>query len=428
MRLGGRLQAAIEVLKDIETRKRPAADALKDWGLSHRFAGSGDRAAIGNIVYDALRRRLSIAYRMGDNSIEKLAFGALMSEGGMNFATLDAALHDDRFAPEQLDGNTRNHWQNANIADAADYIQADIPQWSITYFQDLFGVNWIKEAAALGERPPLDLRVNSLKSNRERVLKELAETHAQPVDWYDEAIRIAPIEGLGRHPNVQAEPAFQKGWFEVQDLGSQIAAHLVDANGHEQILDYCAGAGGKTMALAAQMDNRGQIHAYDAEKSRLAPIFDRLRRAGVRNSQAHANLKELTPLKGQMDCVLVDAPCTGTGTWRRRPDAKWRLTETQLERRVEEQRQVLDNALEFVKDNGRLVYITCSLFAPENDEQITSLLAREPNLQKIDMQDLWQKRMSAKSPAPHFSKHGIVLSPKSTQTDGFYISVLEKKA
>lgn len=428
MRLGGRLQAAIEILKDIEARKRPASDALKDWGLSHRFAGSGDRSAIGNIVYDALRRRLSISWRMGDDSTEKLAFGALLCEGGMDFSSLDTALNDDRFAPEKLNTQTKEHWQTSDINQAPAYIQADIPEWAASYFENLFKQNWINEAAALGNRPPLDLRVNNLKSTRERVLKELSPAHAKAVDWYDEAIRIAPIQGLARHPNVQVEPAFQKGWFEVQDLGSQIVAHLVNAQHNEQILDYCAGAGGKTMALAAQMDNHGQIHAYDAEKSRLAPIFDRLRRAGIRNSQVHANLKDLTPLKHQMDCVLIDAPCTGTGTWRRRPDAKWRLTPAQLERRLEEQRNVLDRGVEFLKDNGRLVYITCSLFDPENDEQISHLLARHPYLQKVDMQALWHQRISKQSPTPHFSQHGLVLSPLSTLTDGFYISILEKKA
>src|SRR5690606_5792063 len=163
-----------------------------------------------------------------------------------------------------------------------------------------------------------------------------------------DGIRIPPIEGDGRHPNVQAEPAFQKGWFEVQDEGSQLVALLAGAAAGMQVLDYCAGAGGKSLALSSAMGNRGQIFAHDAEKQRLAPIFERIRRADARNVQVVAKSAELEPLAGRMDIVLVDAPCTGSGTWRRRPDAKWRLTGRQLDVRRAEQAAILDAAARFV--------------------------------------------------------------------------------
>ncbi|EJF90441.1 RsmB/NOP family class I SAM-dependent RNA methyltransferase [Bartonella tamiae] len=426
MRLGGRLQAAIEVLQDIENRRRPVAEALKDWGLSHRFAGAGDRAAIGNIVYDALRRKLSLYWLMDSDDISALAYGALMSDGALSWQALEHALEGDKFRPKKLNADQRHSWENRNIHDAADYIQADVPYWCISHLQNMFGNNWCNEARSLSERPPLDLRVNTLKSSSDKMLRALESVHIKPIPWMKDALRIAPIEKLGRHPNVQAEPAFQKGFFEVQDLGSQIVAHLVGAKSGMQVLDYCAGAGGKSLALAAHMQNRGQIYAYDAEKARLAPIFERLRRADVRNVQPHAKKGDLAPLKQQMDIVLVDAPCTGTGTWRRRPDAKWRLSEAQVERRVKEQEEVLNAAMSYVKLGGHLVYITCSLFSSENDQQVSSFLKTHHDFHKLDMKTVWDNAFEGNTPTPLFSQYGLALSPLTTQTDGFFISILEK--
>lgn len=427
MRLGGRLQAAIEIIDDMDAHKRPAADALKDWGLAHRFAGAGDRAAIGNIVYDILRRRLSFSWRMNSDKTRNIAFAALLADGGMTLAEIEEAFTGDKFAPAPLAEEQRNAWQSRSLDDAPDYIAADVPEWTRQHLQNLFGESWVKEAAALSARPPMDMRVNRLKATPEKVLKELKQTGAKSISWFPETLRIAPIEGLSRHPNVQAEAGFQKGWFEIQDLGSQVTAHLAAAKAGEQVLDYCAGAGGKTMALAADMENRGQVHAFDADKSRLAPIFERLKRAGVRNTQAYGREEDLTPLKEQMDLVLIDAPCTGTGTWRRRPDAKWRLTQSQLEKRVQDQRLVLEKASSFVKPGGRLVYITCSLFSAENDVQIADFLKRNSSFDEIDMKAHWQALLP-QAPTPHFPRHGLVLSPASTDTDGFFVTVLQKKA
>ncbi|UGY11242.1 RsmB/NOP family class I SAM-dependent RNA methyltransferase [Phyllobacterium pellucidum] len=428
MRLGGRLQAAIEVLDDIENRKRPASDALKDWGLSHRFAGAGDRAVIGNIVYDALRRKLSLGWRMDSDAARHIAFGVLLSDAELDMDEINAALDGDKFAPAPLEAERRSIWEARDLASAPDNIRADVPEWCVPHFEAIFGDRWVREAAALSDRPPVDLRVNTLKADRDKVLKELARAGASAAPLLETAVRVPPLRAMGRHPNVQAEPAFQRGLFEVQDLGSQIAAKLSDAKPGEQVLDYCAGAGGKTLALAAEMGNKGQIHAYDAERQRLAPIFDRLRRAGVRNAQAHANVEDLAVLEGQMDLVLVDAPCTGSGTWRRRPDAKWRLSDQQLERREVEQREVLDAAKAYVKPGGRLVYITCSLFAPENGNQVDAFLNSNPAYARVDTKPLWDRAVSeAKDLSPLFKDGTAILSPLATSTDGFFISVLRRE-
>jgi len=427
MRPGGRLAAAIEVLEDIERRHRPAADALKDWGLSHRFAGSGDRAAIGNIVYDALRRRRSAGWMLDGDDARAIALGALLLEAGMTPEALDATLAGDRFAPETLSDAERAAFLSRDLAEAPPAIAADVPDWCVPLMERMFGEEWPQEGRGLARRPPLDMRVNTLLATRGQVLAELHGTGAAPCHLASEGLRIAPIAGAGRHPNVQAEPAFQKGWFEIQDEGSQLAALLAGAVAGEQVLDYCAGAGGKTLALAAAMENTGQIVAHDSEKQRLAPIFDRLRRAGTRNVQVQASAQGLNDLAGRMDLVLIDAPCTGSGTWRRRPDAKWRLSPRQLEVRQREQADILAAAARFVRPGGRLAYVTCSVFAEENGAQVEAFRAAHPEFRPVDHMARWHERVPKGADAVRIdSTGGLCLTPARSGTDGFYFCLLER--
>ena len=203
---------------------------------------------------------------------------------------------------------------------------------------------------------------------------------------------------------------------------------LSGAKAGEAVLDFCAGGGGKTLALASQMENKGQIHATDSDKTRLAPIFDRIKRAETRNVQVHAARSDISALEGAMDCVLIDAPCTGAGTWRRRPDAKFRLTDRQLDQRVSEQAAILEAAKKFVKPGGRLVYVTCSLFAEENSEQVSKFVAQNPSFVPIDHKAQLTALVPALSSDETFiSEHGLTLTPARTGTDGFFASVLELK-
>ncbi len=429
MRLGGRLAAAIEVLNEIRTRHRPAADALRDWGLSHRFAGAGDRAAIGNIVYDALRRKRSAGYLLGSEEPRAIGFGAVLLEWNETPQSLNEALAGDRFAPPPLSDAEIEAFKATRPESAPDAVRADVPDWCAPLLEAQFGPEWIEEGMALSSRPPLDLRVNTLKAGREKVLRELSGMHASPSAISPDGIRIPPIEGSGRHPNVQAEPAFRKGWLEVQDEGSQVAAILAGAEPGMQVLDYCAGAGGKTLALSAQMDNRGQVFAHDAEKQRLAPIFDRLRRSETRNVQVVARGEELAPLEGKMDLVLVDAPCTGSGTWRRRPDAKWRLTDRQLEVRMAEQESILADAHRFVRPGGRLAYVTCSVFPQENADRTDAFLAAHADFAPVDHAALYENRFPGMSGSARVdTRKGISLSPRRSGTDGFYVAVMSRMA
>ena len=284
MKLGGRLQAAIEVLEEVEGRKRPVAEALKDWGRLHRFAGSGDRSAIGNIVYDALRSRASHAWRMGDDRPRALALAALAFDWNQTVDQIRELIADDSHAPAELSEKEAAAINAKSLADAPFWVKGDIPEWLETSFMEAFEDEALQEAKAFSRRPPVDIRVNRLKSNVDKVEKELARFKPRRTRLSRDCLRFAAGPGDYRQPNIQGDPAFRKGFYEIQDEGSQIVSSLIYPQGGEQILDYCAGGGGKTLAMAAQMGNKGQIYAYDVDAARLAPIVDRLTRAGVRNA------------------------------------------------------------------------------------------------------------------------------------------------
>ncbi len=426
MRQGGRLAAAMEVLGAIETRHRPVAEALKDWGVAHRFAGSGDRAAIGNIVYDALRWRLSGAWVMGEDTPRAHVLATVGWRWGLGSEGLAAMFAGDPHAPEPLSEDEAGRIAAADLSAAPPHVQADVPEWLGERFARVFGADWIAEGQALALRPPLDMRVNRIKSDRARVLKALAKFAAGEAPMAPDGVRIAATAGEGRHPNVQNEPAFQKGWFEVQDVGSQIAALLTGAKAGEQVLDLCAGAGGKTLALASVMENKGQVFATDSDRARLAPIFDRLKRAGARNVQVREAGASLDDLAGRMDAVLIDAPCTGTGVWRRRPDAKWRLTDRALAERIGEQTTLLSDAIRYVKPGGRLVYVTCSLLPDENADQIAAFLSANADFHAVPPAEA-ASGIDGLAAAALDAGTGLVLSPRRTGTDGFFVSVLRRQ-
>ena len=428
MRPAGRIAAAIEVYGEVDARRRPVSEALRDWGTSHRFAGSGDRAAIANLVYDALRWRSSSAWRADGDSPREVVLATLRFRWGIGPQDL-SALCEERFGPEPLSAAEREALATDRLDAAPAAVRADVPEWLTGAFEANFADAWVEEAQALASRAPLDLRVNTIKSDRERVLRKLGAHDAVPTPISPVGVRIAPRSGWGRAPNIVREELYQRGAVEVQDEASQAAALLVYARPGEQVLDLCAGAGGKTLAIAAHMENTGQIHATDADASQLAPIYERLQRAGVRNAQVHAASADLAALEGRMDRVLVDAPCSGSGTWRRRPDTKWRLTEASLARRVEEQADCLDRARAFVRPGGYLVYVTCSMLPAENEAQVDEFLARAPDFAPVSAGEAWEELFGTEGPKP-WSADGmsLTMTPAATNTDGFFLAVLERMA
>lgn len=431
MRPGARIQAAAEVLDDILHHHRPAATALADWGKRHRFAGSGDRAAIGTLTYDVLRRRRSLSAQMGSETPRALAIAAAPRALGLSPAEVASACDGGPHAPSALSADEDLRLASGVPADASLDVKADIPEWVLPHFVRAFGDRAVAEGQAMAERAPIDLRVNSLKADRDKVLGALKHFGAGATRLAPLGVRIAAPAGAGKAPHVEAEAAHGKGWFEVQDEGSQIAAALSGAGPRQQVLDLCAGAGGKTLAIAAAMANTGQIYAYDADKSQLRPIFERLQRAGVRNAQVldggdRAALEALGP---RFDTVLVDAPCSGSGTWRRKPDAKWRLKPEALSKRIGEQREVLSLAASLVKPGGRLTYVTCSVLPDENVDQVAWFLGAFPSFALVPYGEVWSGTLGGEAPrSADGSAETLLLTPASHGTDGFFIASFKRAA
>lgn len=426
-----RLTSAMEVLSAIESERRPAADALKAWGQSHRFAGSGDRAAIAGLVYDALRRRASSAFVMGADTPRAVLLGMLRRERGLETDAISKLADGSRYAPEPLSDAERRQLEASDLSAAPPHIAGDYPEWLDQHFARAFGDDRAAEAAALAARAPLDLRVNTLKAERDKVADMLSEPAVEPTRWSPWGLRIR-LAADARSPAIHAEPAFLKGLVEIQDEGSQLAALFSGAMPGDQVVDLCAGAGGKTLALAAMMQNKGQVFATDDDKRRLAPIHARLKRAGARNVQVRTPKSvgtEIDDLAGRIDLVLIDAPCTGTGAWRRNPDAKWRIRPGALEQRVKEQAAILDRAVPLLKAGGRIAYVTCSVLVDENGDQVGSFLDRHRGFSVVPSAEVAQalgERALIFAKAARLGDEGLTMTPRTTDTDGFFVSVLKK--
>jgi 16S rRNA (cytosine967-C5)-methyltransferase len=428
MRWGGRIAAAIEILEEIFQHHRPASDALADWGRRHRFAGSKDRHAIGTLVFDSLRKRNSIAFGFSDSTARALVLGTVSLVWEKPLPELESWAQEPH-GPGALTSDELSRFADTARRDAPAWIEGDFPEWLQPSFERAFGADAARQGAGLAERAPVDLRVNVLKADRPKVLSALSRYGVSPGPLSPWCVRIAPPGPEARNPAVEAEPAHGRGWYEVQDAGSQAAALMTAAKPGEQVADVCAGAGGKTLAIAALMANKGQLYAHDADRNRLRPIFDRLKRAGIRNVQVIGadETGKLAGLRGLMDCVLVDAPCSGSGSWRRKPDAKWRLTARQLSIRVSEQAAVLESATDLVKPGGRLVYVTCSVLPDENGDQVERFLSAHPDFSVVPYREQW---LAAIGTPPPFSADGsdktLLLTPANHASDGFFIAVLRR--
>jgi 16S rRNA (cytosine967-C5)-methyltransferase len=428
MRPGAQIAAAIEVLDEVLDRHRPAANALADWGKTHRFAGSGDRAAIGNLVYDALRRKRSLATQMGSDTPRAIVLAAAPHALGLAPDAVAASADGSAHAIGPLTEAEHAGLSRRLLADTAVSVRGDFPDWLEASFERAFGPAAADEGAALAHRAPVDLRVNALKADRDKVMKALARFSPVHTPYSPIGIRLPAPEGPGRQPNVEAETGHGKGWYEVQDEGSQLAALMAGAGPRKQVLDLCAGAGGKALAFAAAMRNTGQVYAYDDDPHRLRPIFERLKRAGARNVQVltAGDTAALQGLGPRFDVAFIDAPCTGTGAWRRRPDAKWRLKPANLAQRVEEQRALLELAAPLVKPGGRLVYVTCSVLPEENGDQLAWFGAGHLDFAVVPWREAWAEGVGGEPPSTACGDDALLLTPARHGTDGFFIAVLKR--
>jgi 16S rRNA (cytosine967-C5)-methyltransferase len=404
-----RLAAAASVLDSIAHSRAPAEVVLKAWGQSNRYAGSKDRRAIADRVYKVLRARGRLAWAMGGREDGRaLVIGSLSLIDGLPLEEIEALHSGEGYGPRPLSKQERARI-SAGEGELPGWVAAGLPEFVVTDFQKTFGERWAEEAAALMQpRAPIDLRVNTAKATVDEVEAELREAGLSP-----ERTPSSPV-GLRLAaeppPNVQALEAFKVGQVEIQDEGSQIVCVLAEARPGMTVVDYCAGGGGKTLGLAAQMEGRGRLIACDVVQKRLDNIRPRLARAGV---EAELRLlghdgEGMDDLAGAAEVVFVDAPCSGSGTWRRRPEDAWRLTEDEVVRLHGLQVAILGRAARLVKPGGRLVYVTCSMLTAENEAIADAFEAGHPE----------------------FSPAGprLRLSPASTNTDGFFAAAYERTA
>ncbi|MCC7049763.1 MAG: RsmB/NOP family class I SAM-dependent RNA methyltransferase [Alphaproteobacteria bacterium] len=428
---GGRVQAAIELLQAIDdARKAPADRVASAYFRDRRYVGSKDRAAIQGIVYDVLRRRAQLDWWLGrieiappDPRARVLACLALVT--GWPAQDIDAAFNGERHAPNPLTPPERAALRRLaggriDHRDQPAAVRGNVPAWLAPALAGAFGERLDAELRSLLEPATVDLRVNALKATRAEALARLRSegVTAEPTTLSPLGLRL-----VGRRP-LGETGSFADGIVEVQDEGSQLVAMLVGAKPGMRVVDFCAGAGGKALAIAAGMANKGHVIACDVSQKRLEASARRLRRAGVHNVErrllSDESDKWVKRHKHEFDRVLVDAPCTGIGTWRRNPDGRWSLDPADLEELVAKQARILASAARLVKPGGRLVYATCSLLPAENEKQVEAFLAAHPDFAVVP----------AGEALPGVSADGpyLRLTPARHGTDGFFAAVMERKA
>jgi len=405
-----RLQMAIEILEALESTAQPTDRFLKAWFRTRRFAGSGDRRAIAEQVFSVQRHHAALAHRMGDERPRARMIAALL-ENGEDIE----ALFTGGYGPAPLTEAERAAVA-ATPGPAPDWVRGEYPQWLESELKRAFGERLPEEMQAFIGRAPTDLRANTLKASREDVLQALQAqgVTASPTPYAPLGIRITGDAG-----NLSETPLFKSGAFEIQDEAAQIASALCAARPGMRVLDLAASAGGKSLALAAAMENRGEIVACDVRGDALVELEKRSQRAGVTIIKT-LHLDHTQP-SGSFDLVLVDAPCSGTGTWRRQPELRWRLTPARLAELTALQDRLLDRAAGLTAPGGRLIYATCSILPVENQDRAAAALARHPAFSLADLGGSWRVNQ------PPGLSQDFRASPALTGTDGFYCAGLRRE-
>jgi 16S rRNA (cytosine967-C5)-methyltransferase len=425
-----RLSAAIEVLDRLAAGRASADETLAAWGRANRYAGSGDRRAVAERVYAILRERGRLARAIGSPDSRALVLASLALQDGLAPGQVAELFGGDRYASAALTAA-----EESKLAGLADAGGLGLPDFIERELERSFGADWPEEAEALlKSRAPLDLRVNAAVAPRDQAISTLAaaDVAVQPTPYSAFGLRAAA--GVA----VQKLDAFEAGLFEVQDEGSQIAAWLAGAAPGMKVVDYCAGGGGKTLALAqALMSGQGaaggRLYGFDTDQRRLDAILPRLERAGARAELRRIGEmgEGIDDLRHTADRLLVDAPCTGSGTWRRRPEQAWRLTEPELARFAKLQGAILDRASSLVKPGGRLAYVTCSVLASENADVTDAFAAAHPEFRPLGiataafaagLTPAGQARLAELSDGGH----RVQMSPRRTGTDGFFVALFER--
>ncbi|MFL6636532.1 MAG: RsmB/NOP family class I SAM-dependent RNA methyltransferase [Massilia sp.] len=406
---------AEEVLREILRFMSPADVTLSRYFKDHPRLGGRERGAIAECIYSVLRNKTFFTDFAGTGATMRRLTVLGMAEA-IGADSLGGLTEDETALLTRINEIDRSLLPPKKLA--------NLPDWLYDKFVAQYGEEeTLALAAVLNTPAPLDLRVNSLKSDRDKVMAELATAPiaAEPTPYSALGLRI------WKKPALQNLPLFKEGAIEVQDEGSQVLAQLLGARRGEMVVDFCAGAGGKTLAIGAIMRSTGRLYAFDVSEKRLTKLKPRLARSGLSNVHpvviAHERDAKVKRLAGKIDRVLVDAPCSGMGTLRRNPDVKWRQQLEGIAELTEKQASILDGAARLVKFGGRLVYATCSLLDEENEGIVQGFLASHPDFELVPMH-----KVLAEQRIPLDMGDYLKMLPHKHGTDGFFAAVLERKA
>ncbi len=404
MKEASRIQAVIEIITEVIADKLPADVIADKYFKDRRYIGSKDRRFVADLVWKIIRNRMKLSEMLKNKPTPRL-----LTALSLNDADLALLFNGEEYAPQPLDKNEKEILAQAqNFEDFSDYALYECPQWLFDKFNDK---NLLE---ALNAPAPLDLRANltSREQAKDRLKKEGLFFSFTPFS----PLGLRSFERI----NLNNCMTYQDGEVEVMDEGSQLLSLLCQAKPHHKIIDYCAGAGGKSLAIGAEMHNDGIVWAHDISQERLSRIKKRAERLDI------LNIKILSKVTDEnYDRFILDAPCSGSGTWRRSPDAKYRLNKQKLEEICQTQAELLEFGATHTNLNGRLIYMTCSVFKEENEQQITAFLAKHPEFEALNHQHLWQDVLDLPF-FPFDNKQWLKLTPLNTKTDGFFFSALKK--
>jgi len=421
-----RIQAAIDILGALNETALPADRLLRDWFRARHFMGSKDRAAVSERVFAVLRRRAFASWRIGREEPRALVIGSLLAEE-MLPETIAQLFDAGAYGPSPLTAEESHAVANPPAGPPPRHVLGEYPQWLEPELTRAFGDYLLDEMAALATRAPVDLRVNTLRASRDDMLIGLRSLNVacEPTPFAPFGIRVPSGEGLGA---LQQTQFFQTGAFEFQDESSQIAALLCDAKPGASVLDLAAGSGGKALALAAAMHDKGEILAFDTDATRLKQLRPRARRAGATIIAATGNREGPMWGDGLFDIVLVDSPCSGSGAWRRNPGAKWRLTPARLAELNALQSKLIAAGAKHTRPGGRLIYATCSVLACENEDVIDAFLPDNPQFKRLSADAVWRSVTASNPPVstPPGMKDNFNATPLNTGMDGFFACIMSK--
>lgn len=432
MREPARIASAIDLLARINVAPIPMDNTIRDFMAARRFIGSKDRTAIVERVYRIMRTHARLGWWIAQGGMKDIArirvLADIMFHDRATEEELDTIFIDGKYEAAPLSEQEKAfaeflHEKQLDDPAMPDSVRAECPEWAEEKLRGLFGEEFEAQVASMIIPAPLDLRVNTVKGTVDEALESLKA----------DRVRVAktPYSPVGLRtegkPFMSDTKAFRSGLVEIQDEGSQLIGLVCGAKPGMRILDFCAGGGGKTLVLAAQMKNKGNVVAMDNNTRRLEKGKPRYRKAGIHNVEARsledeANRKWLRRQKGTMDIVLVDAPCSSSGTWRRNPDLRWRWYGPELPAILQMQSDILDKVADKVKVGGRLVYATCSLFPEENEQQVDAFLARHPDYKVLPLAEAWE---GDKSAVPNEGPY-LRMFPKTHGTDGFFAAIMLK--